>query len=294
MRAVLAILTTISLLSCSEKPSGSPERSSDGKTVLTTFYPTQYFAERIAGDHLNIGCPVPADADPVFWKPDKAAIQKYQAADLIIINGADFEKWIKMASLPENRIVDTTKSFEQDFIQYKESVAHKHGPEGEHTHEGTDGHTWLDPNNAKIQAAAIHRALAKRWPQHATDFEKNFQLLVADLDALDDAFGQIDAGSPLLASHATYNYVARRYGWEITSLELDPDLLPPKDAIPAGHAAQVLLWESPPREQSVALLEKRHGVRSVVFSPAESQGELDYLATMKANLERLSRALARD
>ncbi len=64
----------------------------------------------------------------------------------------------------------------------RSGTSHRHGPEGEHTHKGIDGHTWLDPINAKIQAAAIRQAFAKKWPAHAESFERNFQSLVADLD----------------------------------------------------------------------------------------------------------------
>ena len=292
MRIPFIILSSAVLVSCGGETSTEPEPRSDGKTVLTTFYPTQYFAERIAGNHLSVICPVPDDADPIFWRPDKESILKYQSADLIIVNGAQFEKWLTTTSLPEGRIIDTAKSFEQDFIRYQDSTTHKHGAAGEHTHEGIDGHTWLDPINAKVQAAAIHQAFAKRWPSHAADFEANFQKLVADLDALDAKFKEIDPTVPLLASHPAYNYLARRYGWKITNLDLDPAQMPPKDAIADDHPAKLLLWESEPNDKGVALLKKRYGIESIVFSPAELKGDQDYLETMHANIEALSTALA--
>lgn len=290
MRPVLAFILSITLAACGDKPSEQSASPSGGKTVLTTFYPTQYFAQRIAGDFLTIDCPVPEDADPIFWQPDRASLQKYQAADLIIINGAQFEKWLATASLPESRIVDTAKSFEQDFIRYETSTTHKHGSAGEHAHEGIDGHTWLDPINAKVQAATIRQALAKRWPEHAAAFEKNFAALVADLDALDAACKEVDPAQPMLASHPAYNYLARRYGWKVTTLDLDPETFPAKDAIPASHPAKVILWESMPREKTITLLEKQHGLKSIVFSPAELKGEEDYLATMQANIARLKQS----
>jgi zinc transport system substrate-binding protein len=289
MRPAFALILSITLASCGDKPSEHPAPPSDGKTVLTTFYPTQYFAERIAGDSLTVDCPVPEGADPIFWQPDRGSLQRYQAADLIIINGAQFEKWLATASLPESRIVDTAKSFEQDFIRY-ETTTHKHGSAGEHSHDGIDGHTWLDPINAKVQAATIRQELAKRWPEHAAAFEKNFAELVADLDALDAACKEVDPAQAILASHPAYNYIARRYGWRVTNVDLDPETLPAKDAIPAGHPAKVILWESMPREKTIALLEKQHGLKSIVFSPAELKGEEDYLATMHANIARLKEA----
>lgn len=291
MRICLPLVLMTVLACCGEKPVPVEEALPGGTAVLTTFYPTQYFAQRIAGDHLDVSCPVPAGADPIFWQPDRESIGRFQSADLIIVNGAEFEKWLATASLPENRIVDTAKSFEQDFIKFETGTSHRHGPAGEHTHEGIDGHTWLDPINAKVQAAAIRQAFAKKWPEHAGDFESNFASLVADLDGLDEAFKGIDVDQPLLASHPAYNYIARRYGWDITNLNLDPETLPGKDAIPADHAAKILLWEAAPREKSVALLKKQYGIESIVFSPAELEGEQDYLATMRTNIESLKAAL---
>ena len=127
MRSPAILLCLCLFLSCGDESGKNKNQGmqSDGNTVVTTFYPMQYFSERIAGDLLNIECPLPKGADPIFWRPDAAALQKFQAADLIIVNGAEFEKWIGTVSLPESRIVDTAKSFAQDFIRYESSTTHK-------------------------------------------------------------------------------------------------------------------------------------------------------------------------
>ena len=39
----------------------------DKPVVYTVNYPLQYFAERIAGDLVEVVLPVPADIDPAFW-----------------------------------------------------------------------------------------------------------------------------------------------------------------------------------------------------------------------------------
>ncbi|MGI9240786.1 MAG: metal ABC transporter substrate-binding protein [Verrucomicrobiales bacterium] len=291
----LLLLLCLLLNSCREKTGpeggGKADGSEPGNVVVATCYPMQYFTERIAGEHLDVQCPLPDGADPIFWQPDVASIQQFQAADLIISNGAQYEKWISTVSLPESRVVDTSRSFEQDFIRYETSTTHRHGPEGDHTHTGLDGHTWLDPSNAKVQAATIRQALAKRWPDHAAEFEENLQALVADLDALDEAFEEVECTQALFASHPAYSYVAKRYGWDITTLELDPEVLPGKDSIPAGHSAKLILWESSPRDVVSALLEKQFGIKGVIFSTAGARGDEDYLATMHANIARLSAAL---
>ena len=50
----------------SETPMSLPERARP--LILTTFYPTTYFTQRIVGDYCDVECPVPNDADPIFPK----------------------------------------------------------------------------------------------------------------------------------------------------------------------------------------------------------------------------------
>ena len=157
----------------------------DRPTVYTTFYPTTYFAQRIGGDVAQVVCPCPADADPAYWMPKDEAIAAYQKADLIVINGASFEKWLPKVTLPESRIVDTARPLRDTLIKLEQAVTHSHGPEGEHVHHGIDGHTWVDPMNAKTQAREILKALVRKLPAQKVAFERNFAALAKDLDVLD-------------------------------------------------------------------------------------------------------------
>ena len=70
-------------------------------TVYTVNYPLKYFAERIAGVHATVVFPAPAGGDPAYWLPDGKTISNYQQADLILLNGARYAKWIDMYSSPE-------------------------------------------------------------------------------------------------------------------------------------------------------------------------------------------------
>ena len=72
-------------------------------------YPLKYFAERIGGPHVNVTLPVTADEDPVYWVPGIEVIGQYQQADLILLNGAGYAKWVKKASLPRSKTVDTSR-----------------------------------------------------------------------------------------------------------------------------------------------------------------------------------------
>ena len=87
-------------------------------TIYTVNYTLTYFAERIGGDLVNVIFPAPSGIDPAFWTPDTATVRKYQKADMIILNGAGYEKWTKKVSLPMLRIVDTSKSVQRQADPY--------------------------------------------------------------------------------------------------------------------------------------------------------------------------------
>jgi len=260
------------LAACGDEPDVTAPERTGPPSVYTTFYPTTYFAERIGGALVNVVCPLPADSDPIWWRPEPDTLRQYQEADLVVLNGASFEKWAQSRSLPENRVVSTADGFRDEWIRYEEAATHKHGPAGEeHTHEGIDGHTWIDPVLAKRQAAAIRDAMKRLLPDRAAELDRNFAKLAADLDALDAKFKALPVeGKSIVATHPAWNYPARRYGWNLVN---DPEA-----------DGDVRLWEGEPGEE---------GPGEVAFSPCEQQGGQDYLAAMHANLDRLQAALER-
>ncbi|MFH1748991.1 MAG: zinc ABC transporter substrate-binding protein [Planctomycetota bacterium] len=298
--AVLLIVT-----GCKQQPpTTKPSNQQTSSAVYTTFYPTAYFAERIAGDHVKVVNPCPPDADPAFWMPDEQTITNYQNATMIIINGASFEHWLAKVTLPEERIVDTTKPLADKFIVLEGAVSHSHGPGGAHTHEGIDGHTWLDPVNAMTQAEEIHRALIVSFSQHQYAFVQGYADLARDLEALDARLKALAAKmsqTHLLCSHPAYNYLGRRYGWQLHNFHLDPEEVPDeatlkeiKDCL-AKNAARYMLWEAPPTAEVIDSLADL-GLEHLVFSPAESldadqqKGGTDYLSIMQENIARLEEA----
>ena len=98
--------------------------------VYTVNYPLQYFAERVGGGAVEVRFPAPADVDPAFWTPDAETIVAYQNADLILLNGASYAKWIAHATLPPSKLVDTSASFKDRYLKIEGTVSHAHGPEG--------------------------------------------------------------------------------------------------------------------------------------------------------------------
>lgn len=266
--------------------------------VYTVNYPIAYFAERIGGDSVSVHFPAPAKVDPALWKPDSETIASYQAADLILSNGAGYARWIDQASLPRRKLVDTSRSFRDAYLIGEESPVHQHGPAGEHTHGQIASTTWLDPQQAIAQARAIEAALARERSGDVPSLAERTGGLVVDLEALDcelaAALGPF-AAEPLLASHPVYPYLARRYGLDLRAVVWEPDQDPGDagwralDAMLAERPARWMLWEAEPLEGTREKLEAR-GVGVLVFEVAGNRPERgDYLSVMAANAAALRR-----
>ncbi|MBW2426638.1 MAG: zinc ABC transporter substrate-binding protein [Deltaproteobacteria bacterium] len=267
--------------------------------VYTVSYPLAYFAERIGGDAVAVRFPAPAEIDPAFWKPGAEIISDYQAADLILLNGAGYASWTRHASLPRRNLLDTSRSFRDAYLDLEAAPVHQHGPAGEHTHGEVAFTTWLDPRQAIVQARAIEDALARRIPAATEALASRTDALVADLEALDReleaAFAAYE-GEPLLASHPVYAYLARRYQLDLRSFTWEPDRDPGEkgwrelDRALAERPARWMLWEAQPIESTRSTLEAR-GVKSIVFEVAANRPSSgDFLSVMRANLAALGGA----
>jgi zinc transport system substrate-binding protein len=244
---------------------------------------------------VDVRLPVPAGQDPAFWAPAPEDVAALQKADLVVLNGASYESWLKNVSLPSSRLVDTSEGFKEQFIA-QETTTHSHGPGGEHEHSTTAFTTWLDLVLAIEQARAIKDAFSKRWPEHKGQFETQFQELAKELEALDAEILQTTkaaTGVPVLFSHPVYQYFERRYQINGRSVHWEPDEMPSETmwqeltALLSSHPAQWMIWEGEPSAEIRAKLAEL-GLQSIVFAPCGGAPEAgDFASLMKRNLQAL-------
>jgi zinc transport system substrate-binding protein len=264
--------------------------------IYVVNYPLKYFSERIGGPHVKVTLPVPANVDPVYWQPGITDISAYQQADLILLNGAGYAKWVSKVSLPRTKTVDTSRGFRDQYITIKETITHSHGAEGEHAHEGLAFTTWLDLSLAARQAEQIFESMIRRRPQQEKLFRVNYQSLKKDLLDLDSRMRSITSpheNIPILFSHPIYDYLQRAYGLNGRSVHWEPDQEPSvsqmtslKELI-STHTSQWMIWERNPLPTSVEKLEAI-GIQSTVFDPCGNQPpEGNFLSIMQDNISKL-------
>ena len=278
---------------------GSLAMAEEKLSIYTVNYPLQYFAQRIAGEQADVSLPVPAGLDPVFWQPDADTVIAYQQADLILLNGAGYAKWVSRVSLPRRKLVDTSAGFRDRYIRAEAGITHSHGREGDHSHSGVAFTTWLDFTLAVEQARAIAAALSRLRPASRDDFERNLARLEQDLLDIDKQVHDIMAihpDRPLLASHPVYQYFKHRYGLNLTSVMWEPEVVPDGAQwsdlrqLQKVHPAQWMVWEDTPNTNSVAEL-RNMDIDSIVFNPCGNRPlEGDFLGVMQQNVKNLDLA----
>lgn len=265
-------------------------------TIVAANYPLAYFAERLGGEWVRVSLPVPADEDPAYWQPDSKTIQAMQQADLVALNGADYEQWLNLISLPRRKRVDTSAAFRSRYLVIKEAVTHSHGGSGTHSHDGTASTTWLDFSQAIQQSTALAAAIIRQRPDLQRTIEQNQTFLTADLLALDAAMQRVANqlhGQTVVASHPVYQYLARRYGLNLESVHWEPQEMPPAAEWIAlrerlsRHPAQLMVWEDTPSNgirQALTGLK----LKPVDFLPCANRPRHgNFLSVMRANIANL-------
>ena len=301
LHAALGLASALPLLACGE-PATPPEPAGGSERRLVVYavnHPLAWLAERIGGERVAVVFPAPAGVDPALWSPDAETVAATQRADLILLIGAGYARWVSRAALPRSRIVDTSAAFADRRIPVADGISHGHGPGGEHTHRGWASTTWLDPTLAIEHGRAIAEALVTALPASEAAIRARFEQVARELTALDTrlaAAAKRLGGAPLLFSHPVFQYLIARYDLRARSLHWEPDEDPGEsewaalEALLAEHPARVLLWEARPLPQTAARLEAL-GVKSFVYDPSGNVPEEgDFLSVAGANAQALEAA----
>ena len=283
---IIPLVLICFLAACSSEDT-STSMSPEKPVIYTVNYPLAYFADRIAGQQYEVVFPE-MEGDPAFWEPKPEALAGFQQADWILLNGANYAKWLGQASLPQSRMVDTSAAFADQYIEIEGGVAHSHGDGEAHMHGVAAFTTWLNLKFAVKQAEAIEAILDLE--------EAGFAALKSDLLALDQALDSAFAplsDEPLIGSHPVYQYLAERYGLNLRSLHWEPDTMPDAsmwaelESLRENHGGSILLWEGTPLPEIVERLDGM-GIQSVVFDPCGNRPESgDFLSVMRENLNNI-------
>ncbi|WP_051551250.1 metal ABC transporter substrate-binding protein [Nocardioides sp. URHA0020] len=290
--ALLALAPLVLLSGCSAFTDDTVGLD-NGVQVAAAFYPLQYVADRVAGDHAevqNLTAPGGEPHDLELTPRETADV----AQDDLVVYERGFQPAVDDAvdENAEGAVLDVTDVVA--LVPFKE-----HGVDSDED----DPHFWQDPLLLADVGDAVAKSLAKVDPTHADDYTANAQDLRADLEGLDREYATGLQGcerDTIVVSHDAFGYL-QRYGVTMDAiLGLSPD----SEATPADLArlqrvirdegVTTVFSETLASPETADSLARDMGVRSKVLDPIEglsdeTSGE-DYLSLMRRNLASLEEA----
>ncbi|MEU6824834.1 metal ABC transporter substrate-binding protein [Streptomyces atriruber] len=306
--ASATVLGLTALTACST----SAADDKDGKLdVVASFYPMQYLAEQIGGDHVSVSTLTEPGQEPHDLDVSARQRGELEESDVALyLKGLQpaVDDAIDQSGIKTKVDAASLTSMEKHGNEVG-GHAEEHEEEGhdghDHSHEGADPHIWLDPVKYAEVAEGVGKALEKADPDNAKTYEKNTAKLVKKLGGLDKSFkdGLKDTKSKtFITTHAAFGYLAERYGLTEEAISgLDPEAEPSakrvKDLQKMAKADGVttVFYETLVSDKTAKTLAKDAGLKTDVLDPIEgitddSKGD-DYIQVMESNLKALQKAL---
>jgi ABC-type Zn uptake system ZnuABC Zn-binding protein ZnuA len=292
-RAVAVLLLLVGLAcGCGTGEKLSAPKSSSGKiVVMASIAPLAYFTQRVGGDRVEVHMLIPPGSNPHTFEPKPTDLESLSKARLLVLNGISLEYWA-------DAMVDAAHNQELKVVKTAGGLPLLRGDE--HGELGNP-HVWLDPIDAIHQVEKIRDALTDVDPSGSRTYRANTDALITDLRALDSDIRATAATfrtKSFAAQHATWDYLAKRYGLtEAAVIETKPGMEPsPRDIegivkkIKANHIRAVFAEPqlSPKAAQAVA---SEAGIKLLVLNPMGIPPDYDYLKTMRYNLARMREGL---
>lgn len=313
-------LGTTALTACSGASAAG--KGTDGKLDVTaSFYPMQFLAEKIGKGHVKVSTLTKPGVEPHDLEITPKQTAQLGEADVVVylkslqpavdkaVEQSGVKNVVDAATLTTLEAHGASGHDGHDDPGHDDHAAggeagaegHDHG----HGEAGGDPHVWLDPAKYAEIAKGIGAALEKADPDHAAEYKKNTEALVAELNTLDTEFKdglKETASRTFITTHSAFGYLAERYGLDQEGISgVDPESEPSparmKDlqAVAAKDKVSTVFFETLASDKTARILAKDTGLRTDVLDPLEgitdsSQGA-DYFEVMRSNLKNLQKAL---
>jgi zinc transport system substrate-binding protein len=278
-----------------------------GLRILTSVFPLKEFAAAVVGDRGEAALLLPPGAGVHTWQPRPGDLVRLTECDLFIHVGAGLEPWLPglMKGLAGRRPEALEVSAGLPLLPSGEEAGHE---DEEHDHGEFDPHVWLDPDLAVRIVGAIRERLTLLDPGGESVYRRNAAGLEERLRDLDsrcrEGLRGCSGKAIILAGHAAFGYLARRYGLEQIALYgMSPDSQPtPAKLIEIVHMARArgvtaVFAENSESPALARSLSRELGVRILVLNPAhnltrsEIRARTTYFDIMEANLRSLEDGL---
>ncbi len=140
------------------------------------------------------------------YQPTPLDIVRAQAADLVLWNGFNLERWFE-------KFFENVKDVPS--VVVSEGIEPMGIAEGPYTGK-PNPHAWMSPKNALIYVENIRKALVKHDPANAAIYNKNAAAYAAQIKAIDEPLRKRLDAIPadqrwLVSSEGAFSYLTRDY-----------------------------------------------------------------------------------
>lgn len=219
--------------------------------VFASVLPIQTFVAKVGGEHVDARAMVRPGFNPHTYDPTPQQIATLSGAVLYVRTGVPFEAaWMERirSANPAMQVMDAREGIELREMEAHDHEEHGHGEHGHeahadghghkdelhhesdndyHAHAGEgaleqDPHVWTNPVLVTHMVGRIRDELSKLAPDHATDFTRNHDTFVAELNALDTELHTLLDPLPnrkFMVFHPAWGYFADSYGLTQVSIE---------------------------------------------------------------------------
>ncbi len=222
----IIFFAVVFLSACQPSNSGS-STNEENLQVTVSILPQAYFVERIAGDLVDVNVMVGPGEEAHTYEPKPEQMKSLTQSQILFTIGLEYENiWVPRFEdiNPSLKIIDSAKGIQR--IPLSSDHAHEDEEEGhddEDSEEGLDPHVWLSPDNGRVIAENILNALSELAPQHADEFQENFDNLVEDIEEVDlriETTLSDLAGQKFMVFHPAWGYFARQYNLEEIAVQV--------------------------------------------------------------------------
>ena len=292
MRAILSpVLSLVLLAPACAGGAGSSQGEGSSISVVASFYPLAYAAQRVGGDAVTVTNLTPPGVEPHDLELAPEAIELIASADVVVYLSGGFQPVVEEAVEAEASgvIVDVARRGD---ASSDASVATQGDP-----------HIWLDPTLYADIVDRVATALVETRAADAATFRSNARKLEAQLDELAGAFrlGLAECETrTMITNHAAFGYLAAAYDLDQQAIsgsspesEPDPARIAELVEVARETGATTIFAEDLLSAEVAEILAAEAALGTALLSPLEGLTEAqivagdDYLSVMRRNLETL-------
>jgi zinc/manganese transport system substrate-binding protein len=195
-------------------------------------------ARQIGGDRVAVTSIMSnPDQDPHLFETTPGVVKEIAAAQIAILNGADYDPWMA-------KLISVTPRSGRTVIDVAKLVGKK---------AGDNPHLWYDPATMPAAAKALAETFGKADPAHAQDYAAHLTAFLNSLKPLDEKVATIRqkySGAAVTASEPVFGYMASALGLKMRNERFQLSIM--NDTEPSAH--DVAAFERDLKERKVKVM----------------------------------------